>query len=70
MALGSFQAPLASQSGRYGYRWIAAMLRDTGWALSVKRIERTWRQDVGGSGKAAVGRFPDEAEVPAKRYLG
>ena len=33
----------ATEYGRYGYRRIAAMLRDAGWAVNVKRIERIWR---------------------------
>ncbi len=36
---------LASQYGRYGYRRIAAMLRDAGWAVNVKRVERIWRRE-------------------------
>ncbi|WP_430449681.1 IS3 family transposase [Rhodophyticola sp.] len=36
---------LASQYGRYGYRRIAAMLRDAGWAVNVKRVERVWRRE-------------------------
>ena len=34
---------LASQYGRYGYRRIAALLREAGWAVNVKRVERIWR---------------------------
>ena len=34
----------ARQYGRYGYRRIAAMLRDAGWQqLNDKRVERLWR---------------------------
>jgi hypothetical protein len=36
---------LATQYGRYGYRRIAAMLRDAGWVVNTKRIERIWRRD-------------------------
>ncbi|TFL15991.1 IS3 family transposase [Jannaschia formosa] len=36
---------LASQYGRYGYRRIAALLRDAGWAVNVKRVERIWRRE-------------------------
>ena len=53
---------LASQYGRYGYRRITALLREAGWAVNAKRVERIWRRDFGGSGKAPVGRFPDGAE--------
>ena len=35
----------ATEYGRYGYRQIAAMLRDAGWAVNVKRIERIWRRE-------------------------
>jgi transposase InsO family protein len=31
---------LASEYGRYGYRRVAAMLRNEGW-----RVERIWRQE-------------------------
>ena len=36
---------LASQYGRYGYRRITALLRNAGWAVNVKRVERIWRRD-------------------------
>ncbi|GAU81834.1 mobile element protein [Bosea sp. BIWAKO-01] len=36
---------LATQYGRYGYRRIAAMLRSSGWAVNVKRVERIWRRE-------------------------
>ena len=36
---------LTRKFGRYGYRRIAAMLRDTGWQVNDKRIERLWRQE-------------------------
>jgi len=36
---------LALQYGRYGYRRIAALLRDAGWAVNVKRVERIWRRE-------------------------
>ena len=34
---------LASKYGRYDYRRIAALLRNDGWAVNVKRVERIWR---------------------------
>ena len=34
---------LASKYGRYGYRRIAALLRNEGWSVNVKRVERIWR---------------------------
>ena len=36
---------LARQFGRYGYRRIAALLRDAGWSASDGRIERLWRRE-------------------------
>jgi putative transposase len=36
---------LARQYGRYGYRRIVAMLRDAGWHLNDKRVERLWRRE-------------------------
>ena len=36
---------LVRQYGRYGYRRIAALLRDAGWQVNDKRIERFWRRE-------------------------
>jgi len=36
---------LATRYGRYGYRRIAALLRDAGSLVNVKRVERIWRQE-------------------------
>jgi putative transposase len=36
---------LATRYGRYGYRRIAALLRDAGWAVNRKRVERIWRRE-------------------------
>ncbi|MDE4142972.1 IS3 family transposase [Phaeobacter gallaeciensis] len=36
---------LARQYGRYGYRRIAALLRDAGWEVNDKRVERLWRRE-------------------------
>ena len=36
---------LARQYGRYGYRRIATLLRDAGWQVNDKRIERLWRRE-------------------------
>jgi transposase InsO family protein len=36
---------LARQYGRYGYRKIAALLRDAGWIVNDKRVERIWRRE-------------------------
>ncbi len=34
---------LAEQYGRYGYRRITALLRNDGWVVNAKRVERIWR---------------------------
>ena len=36
---------LAREYGRYGYRRIAALLREAGWSVNDKRIERLWRRE-------------------------
>ena len=36
---------LVRQYGRYGYRRITALLRDAGWQVNDKRIERLWRRE-------------------------
>src|SRR4051794_32541720 len=36
---------LARQYGRYGYRKIAALLREAGWRVNDKRGERIWRPE-------------------------
>ena len=36
---------LASKYGRYGYRRVTAMLRNEGWLVNHKRVERIWRQE-------------------------
>ena len=33
---------LATAYGRYGYRRITALLRQAGWRVNAKRIERLW----------------------------
>jgi hypothetical protein len=35
---------LAIQYGRYDYRRIAALLREAGWLVNKKRVERIWRR--------------------------
>ena len=35
----------ARKYGRYGYRKIAALLREAGWLLNDKRVERIWRRE-------------------------
>src|SRR5690606_3935307 len=36
---------LASIYGRYGYRRITALLRQEGWRVNAKRVERIWRRE-------------------------
>ena len=36
---------LTRQYGRYGYRRIAALLRDAGWHMNDKPVERLWRRE-------------------------
>ena len=36
---------LTRQYGRYGYRRVAALLRDAGWQISDGRVERLWRRE-------------------------
>jgi putative transposase len=36
---------LARRFGRYGYRRITALLRQAGWAVNRKRVERIWRRE-------------------------
>ncbi len=50
---------LACRYGRYGYRRIAARLRQAGWKLNAKRVVRLWR---GGGLKVPV-RQPKRARL-------
>jgi putative transposase len=36
---------LAKAYGRYGYRRITALLRDGGWVVNAKRVQRIWRRE-------------------------
>ena len=36
---------LARHYGRYGYRKIAALLRQAGWSVSDGRVERIWKRE-------------------------
>jgi len=36
---------LATRYGRYGYRRITALLRNEGWKVNHKRVERIWRRE-------------------------
>jgi putative transposase len=43
--LGHLEGDVARQFGRYGYRKIAGLLRQAGWAINDKRVERIWRRE-------------------------
>ena len=36
---------LATEYGRYGYRRITALLRNEGWIVNHKRVQRIWREE-------------------------
>ena len=36
---------LAQEYGRYGYSRIAVLLRNAGWQVNAKRVERIWRRE-------------------------
>ena len=36
---------LATQYGRYGYRRVTALLKQEGWQVNHKRVERIWRRE-------------------------
>jgi putative transposase len=36
---------LATRYGRYSYRRITALLREAGWVVNFKRVERIWRRE-------------------------
>ena len=36
---------LAREYGRYGYRRIAVMLKNAGWQVNAKRVERIWGRE-------------------------
>ncbi len=36
---------LACEYGRYGYRRVTALLRQEGWQVNHKRVERIWRRE-------------------------
>lgn len=44
-ALTSDIIALAQAYGRYGYRRITALLRQAGWVVNLKRVERIWRRE-------------------------
>ena len=36
---------LAKRYGRYGYKRVTALLRNDGWHVNHKRIERLWKRE-------------------------
>jgi putative transposase len=36
---------LASQYGRYGYRRVTGLIRNSGWIVNFKRVERIWKRE-------------------------
>jgi putative transposase len=56
---------LASQYGRYGYRRITALLREAGWAVNVKRVERIWRRE----GLKVLRKATEEGPALAERRI-
>ena len=36
---------LARAYGRYDYRRIAVLLKNVGWQVNAKRVERIWRRE-------------------------
>ena len=36
---------LATRYGRYGYRRITGLLRERGWLVNHKKVERIWRRE-------------------------
>ncbi len=36
---------LEKENGRYGYRRITTLLRQEGWTVNAKRVERIWRRE-------------------------
>jgi transposase InsO family protein len=44
-ALTRTTVKLASRYGRYGYRRVTGLLREAGWKVNKKRVERIWRSE-------------------------
>ena len=44
-ALTAAIVALATRYGRYGYRRVTALLRQAGWRVNAKRVERIWRRE-------------------------
>jgi putative transposase len=44
-ALRAAIVSLAERFGRYGYRRITHLLREAGWSVNAKRVQRIWREE-------------------------
>ncbi len=55
-------ARIWSSSGRYGYRKVAGLLRQAGWIINDKRVERIWQHSQQLI-TAIFAHRPQEAEV-------
>ena len=44
-ALTAVRVELATRYARHGYRRITVLLRQAGWHVNAKRVERLWRQE-------------------------
>jgi hypothetical protein len=44
-ALTAAISALASEHGRYGYRRITVKVRESGWQVSIDRVQRIWRRE-------------------------
>ena len=53
------------QYGRYGYRRVAALLREAGWQVNDKRVERLWRRE----GLKVPMKQPKKGAALAQRWI-
>jgi putative transposase len=44
-ALTTAIVELATEYGRYGYKRVTGLLREAGWGVNKKRVERIWRRE-------------------------
>ncbi len=56
---------LAAQYGRYGYKRVTGLLREAGWRVNKKRVERIWRRE----GLKVPARQPKRGRLWRKRRL-
>jgi len=50
---------LATRYGRYGYKRVTGLLRESGWMVNKKRVERIWRRE----GRKVPGRQPKRGRL-------